>query len=180
MNLQIGILECDHVDLALRDTYGDYYKMFTDLLQAQDSSIEIKVYDLTFEQLPDDLNSCDAYLITGSRVGVYEDHTWIQNAMQLVKKLYDANIPTVGICFGHQLIAQALGGKVVKAEDKGRGLGVQTWNIKHSPKWMKQLSSETLSLNACHQDQVIEMPKESQFLLVVSFAQLLHFKQVQC
>ena len=169
MNLQIGILECDHVDLALQDTYGDYHQMFADFISWQDSSIEFKVYDLTEGQKPHDLNECDAYIITGSRVGVYEDYVWIKSAMQLVKKLYEANIPTIGICFGHQLIAQALGGKVVKAEDKGRGLGVQTWNIKNSPKWMKNFSSETLSLNACHQDQVIKMPKDSQLLVSSDF-----------
>jgi len=176
MELRIGILECDHVDPTLMDKYGDYQEMFADLVQTQDNSIEISVYDLIDDQFPVDLHACDAYIITGSKFGVYEDLPWIQKAKQLVKRLYDANIPTIGICFGHQLIAQSLGGKVIKAEDKGRGLGIQAWEIKSAPKWMGELSSESLSLNACHQDQVIEMPTDSELLVSSDFCPIAGFQ----
>ena len=176
MELRIGILECDHVVPALMDKYGDYHKMFADLVQTQDSDIEISVYDLIADQFPVDLTACDAYIITGSKFGVYDDVSWIKKAKQLVKHLYAANVPTIGICFGHQLIAESLGGKVIKAEDKGRGLGVQTWEIKSAPKWMGKLSSDSFSLNACHQDQVIEMPAESELLVGSEFCPIAGFQ----
>ncbi len=177
MDLRIGILECDHVDPDLRDTYGDYDEMIANLVHTQDNSIEFSVYDLIAEQFPVDLNACDAYIITGSRFGVYEDLPWINKAKDLVKKLHKDNIPTVGICFGHQLIAESLGGKVVKAEDKGRGLGVQTWYINSQAQWMSDSSIDPLSLNACHQDQVIQLPADSELLLSSNFCPIAGFQK---
>ena len=176
MDLRIGILECDHVAPELRDKHGDYHEMFADLVQTQDQFIEFSIYDLIADQLPVDLFACDAYIITGSKFGVYDDLPWINKAKQVVKCLYDLEIPTIGICFGHQLIAQSLGGRVLKAEDKGRGLGVQTWEIKSSPKWMGELLSDSLSLNACHQDQVIEMPAGSELLVSSEFCPIAGFQ----
>jgi len=175
MDLRIGILECDHVVPELQGKYGDYQDMFTDLVQKQDSSLEITVYDLTSDQFPVDLHACDAYFITGSKAGVYEDIPWIHKAKQLVKHIYEAKIPTIGICFGHQLIAESLGGKVVKAEDKGRGLGVQTWQITDKQNWMDGIPNE-LSLNACHQDQVIEMPEKSKLFASSDFCPIAGFQ----
>ncbi len=176
MELRIGILECDHVVPALMDKYGDYQEMFAELVQTQDGAIEISVYDLIADQFPVDVTACDAYIITGSKSGVYEDVPWIEKAKQLVRDLYASKTPTIGICFGHQLIAESLGGKVIKAEDKGRGLGVQTWGIISSPKWMGELSSDSLSLNACHQDQVIEMPADSELLVSSEFCPIAGFQ----
>jgi len=158
------------------DRHGDYHDMFAELVQTQDKAIGISVYDLIADKFPEDLNACDAYIITGSKFGVYEDIPWIKKAKQLVKQLYGANIPTIGICFGHQLIAESLGGKVIKAEDKGRGLGVQAWEIKSAPKWMGELSSDSFSLNACHQDQVIEMPADSELLVGSEFCPIAGFQ----
>ena len=176
MELRIGILECDHVVPELRDKHGDYHEMFADLVHTQDHSIEFSVYDLIDDCFPVDLFACDAYIITGSKFGVYEDFPWINKAKKLVIRLHDLGIPTVGICFGHQLIAQSLGGAVVKAEDKGRGLGVQTWEIKSNTKWMGDISSESFSLNACHQDQVIKMPADSELLVSSEFCPIAGFQ----
>jgi len=176
MDLRIGILECDHVDPVLVDQYGDYHEMFANLVYVQDKNIEFSIYDLTVGQLPIDLNACDAYIITGSTYGVYEDIPWIPKAKHLVKRLYAERIPTVGICFGHQLIAESLGGKVIKAEDKGRGLGVQTWEIKSFPAWMGDATDVNISLNACHQDQVIKMPDNSDLIVSSAFCPIAGFQ----
>jgi len=177
MELRIGILECDHVDPELMDKYGDYQEMFVDLVHIQDKEIKFSVYDLTVGQIPINLEACDAYIITGSRHGVYEGIPWISQAKQLVRCIYDARIPTVGICFGHQLIAESLGGKVIKADDKGRGLGVQTWEIKQPQQWMGvDQATSSLSLNACHQDQVIKMPDNSKLLVSSDFCPIAGFQ----
>lgn len=176
MDLRIGILMCDHVDIGLRHRFDDYTEMFADLIHAQDKSIEFSAYDLIAGQFPVDILSCDAYIISGSRHGVYEDIPWINKAKDLVVKLYEARIPTVGICFGHQLIAESLGGKVTKAVDKGRGLGVQTWDINAQSRWMNDNLTKTLSLNACHQDQVITLPDDSDVLLSSDFCPIAAFQ----
>ena len=176
MELRIGILECDHAIPELRDEHGDYSDMFADLVSAEHTAIEYSLYDLTADQFPVDISACDAYIVTGSKIGVYEDLPWINKAKDLVRKLYDNKIPTIGICFGHQLIAESLGGKVVKADDKGRGLGVQTWDIKSKPEWMGDFLSASLSLNACHQDQIIELPGNSELIAGSDFCPIAGFQ----
>lgn len=176
MGLRIGILTCDHVDQAYLEKYGDYPEMFTNLLKAQDISLEVTVYDVISDQLPEDINDCDAYIITGSRYGVYENIPWIYKAKDLVRRIYSAKIPTIGICFGHQLIASALGGNVIKADDKGHALGVQTWEVIDQPNWMGDSSLSSLSLNASHQDQVIKMPDGGNLIAASDFCPIAGFQ----
>jgi GMP synthase-like glutamine amidotransferase len=161
MSLRVGLLQCDHVADDLVNAHGDYQDMFSDLLHTQDQDIEVAVYDLTAGNFPIDLDACDGYIITGSQFSAYDDIPWIHKAKRLITNLYGANIPTIGICFGHQLIAESLGGKVEKAIDKGWGVGVQNWEIKNKRKWMGNDSPADFSLRASHQDQVVEMPADS-------------------
>jgi GMP synthase-like glutamine amidotransferase len=63
---------------------------------------------------PKDIHDCDGWLITGSRFGAYEDHPFIPPLEDFIRAAYAAHVPVVGICFGHQIIAQAMGGKVEK------------------------------------------------------------------
>ena len=159
--MRIGLLQCDHVADELVDIHGDYQDMFSDLLHAHNQDIEIAIYDLTADSFPIDLHACDGYIITGSQFSVYDNLPWIHKAKKLIADLYQAKVPTIGICFGHQLIAESLGGKVLKANDKGWGVGVHNWEIKQKSKWMGDNSPADFSLRASHQDQVIEKPAES-------------------
>ena len=91
---------------------------------------------------------------------------WIEPTEALIRTLCKADIPVVGICFGHQIIAQALGGKVEKSP-KGWGVGVHSWQQYEQPWWMGGESSQstsdkpTFSLLAIHQDQVTALPGRS-------------------
>jgi len=185
MSLRIGLLQCDHVADDLVNAHGDYQDMFSDLLHTQDQDIEVAVYDLTTNSFPIDLNACDGYIITGSQFSAYDDIPWIHKAKILIADLYKAQIPTIGICFGHQLIAESLGGKVIKATDKGWGVGVQNWEIKNKREWMGDDSPADFSLRASHQDQVVEMPvssilyASSNFCPIAGFQTGKHFLSMQ-
>ncbi|MEE9445161.1 MAG: gamma-glutamyl-gamma-aminobutyrate hydrolase family protein [Cocleimonas sp.] len=176
MSLRIGLLQCDHVADELIDSHGDYQDMFSDLLHAQDQDIEVAIYDLTANNFPIDLRACDGYIITGSQFSAYDDIPWIHKAKLLVTDLYQANIPTIGICFGHQLIAESLGGKVEKAIDKGWGVGVQGWGIKNPSEWMGEDAPANFSLRASHQDQVVKMPDDSKLYASSGFCPIAGFQ----
>lgn len=98
-------------------------------------------------EFPKDVHECDGWLITGSRHGAYEDHPFIRPLEDFIRKAFAEQVPVVGICFGHQIIAQALGGKVEKFRG-GWAVGPQDYDF----------GTEKVNLNAWHQDQVVERP----------------------
>jgi len=176
MSLRIGLLQCDHVANDLIDIHGNYPEMFENMLLAADPDIEMAVYDLTADLFPVDLNACDAYIITGSQFSVYEDIPWINKAKQLINDLYRAKIPTIGICFGHQLIAESLGGKVNKVADKGWGVGVHYWEVTENQEWMGKKPPESFALRASHQDQVTELPPNAKLFASSEFCPIAGFQ----
>lgn len=160
--MKIGILETGEVADELKRKHGDYPSMFQRLLGAVDPELDYAVYHVTEDQLPATVNECDAWLVTGSRHGVYDPLPWIEPLKRFLKDAYQAGVPIVGICFGHQILAEALGGRATKS-DKGWGLGVRSYRVRRRPAWMSGEDSE-FSLNALHQDQVVELPEDAEVL----------------
>ena len=146
--MKIGILQTGHAPDALQTTAGDYGDMFARFLG--DGGFDFAVYSVVDMEFPDGPLDCDGWLITGSKHGAYEDHPFIAPLENLIRAIYAADRPLVGVCFGHQIIAQALGGKVEKFKD-GWAVGRQTYD------WQ----GETINLNAWHQDQVTTRPADA-------------------
>lgn len=163
----IGILQCDDVTEALQLHHGNYPQMFTQLFEALEEDIQFKVYRVIEGEYPQSINECDAYITTGSRFGVNDVHEWIKALEDFVIELYQSNKKLVGICFGHQMIAKALGG-VVEKSSKGWGVGVSTTRVQRQQQWMGQGQDE-ISLVVSHQDQVMQLPTDSQVLASSEF-----------
>ena len=123
--MKIGILKTDAVRPEWVPDFGEYPDMFTALLAKADPDLEFAVYDVEEGEYPDDIDEVDAYLITGSKSSVYEEKAWIARLMDFVRELHAREKKIVGICFGHQIIAHALGGKTEKSH-KGWGVGRHT------------------------------------------------------
>ena len=152
--MRIGILKTDRVHPALVDGFGEYPDMFMELLGAVDPELEFVVYDVTEGEFPEHLHAADAWLITGSKFSAYEDQPWIQRLGELVRELHRERRKLVGICFGHQVVAQALGGRVEKSP-RGWGVGVHTACFTRIPGWHDHGEAE-FKLLVSHQDQVTE------------------------
>jgi GMP synthase (glutamine-hydrolysing) len=157
--MKIGILQTGRSPDMLVEDFGDYDQMFEKMLAGRGFSFQ--TYKVLDGEFPDSPQDADGWLITGSRFGVYEDHDWIAPLEQLVRDIMAADRPLIGVCFGHQIIAQALGGKVAKY-DGG-------WSIGHVEYRMKDGS--TLPLHAWHQDQVIEKPDNAETLGSTDFCE---------
>ena len=165
--MNIGILLCDELEADLLAEYGPYSEMFVSLLRPVDPDVTFTVYDVRYGDFPIHLDAADAYLITGSHHGVNDGFPWISELEELTRRLHDARKKVIGICFGHQLIAKALGGKVIKSP-KGWGIGMSVNKMTQHKPWMHP-SLETLNLRISHQDQVVELPPEAEVLASSEF-----------
>ncbi|MBF0187742.1 MAG: GMP synthase [Magnetococcales bacterium] len=144
---------------ALREAYGDYHAMFSAYFATLGYGWSVVKYDLQAGDYPLDINECDAYVISGAAESVFDDHEWIHPICDYVCQLHDAKKKTLGICFGHQMMAVALGGRCERSAN-GWGLGVRRMEIIEEAPWMSpQLSTYTLLYS--HQDQVTRLPDEA-------------------
>lgn len=143
--MKIGILQTGHAPEALLTRFGDYDAMFHRLLDGH--GFVFRTWNVVDGAFPFDTSEADGWLITGSRHGAYDDLPFIAPLESLIRRIHADHVPLIGVCFGHQIIAQALGGRVEKF---GGG-----WSVGRN---LYQAGDTEIALNAWHQDQVIDLP----------------------
>jgi GMP synthase-like glutamine amidotransferase len=134
--MHVGLLACDEVAERFRHIAGGYQQMFEHLLSPHVPGLRLTRFDVQAGDVPADARVCDAWITTGSRASVYDDTPWIRNAEGFIRKVADSDRPFVGICFGHQLLAQVLGAEVKRAPT-GWGVGVLPMQVVRTEPWMK-------------------------------------------
>ncbi len=146
--MRIGILQCGH--FAKEPGYPEktYHDLYSDLLAGR--GLTFRTWSVVDMEFPETVQEADGWLISGSKHGVYDDLSFIVPLEGFIRQAYASDVPMVGVCFGHQIMAQALGGKVEKFSG-GWSVGRVDYDF----------GKETLSLNAWHQDQVVEPPAEA-------------------
>lgn len=162
--MDLGILETGVPPADLQARFGSYGEMFQQLLGPQ---YRYSHYDVRAGQYPESLGRHQAYLITGSAAGVYDGEPWIESLKRFIQEA-SGRAPLVGICFGHQLMAEAYGGRVVKSP-KGWGIGLHHYDIERRAAWMSPDSATKLSLPVSHQDQVVDLPSDAVVLAASEF-----------
>lgn len=155
--MKIGILETGLLPSELSTEYGSYSQMFVTLLGGGDEQLSFVNFRVIEDQFPESVDECDGYLITGSKHAAYEDLPWIHRLKDFVREIHAAKRPMLGICFGHQVIAEALGGKVEKFSG-GWGVGRHEYQLQ-APVVGLPTDQKTLTINAFHQDQITQLPK---------------------
>lgn len=163
----IGILEADVLADEVIQRYGRYAETFEQLLSAVDPQLTFRTYQVTQQEYPHDINDCDVYLITGSKSSCYDDVHWIHQLRQFIVDCFEQEKKLLGICFGHQLIAQALGG-AVKKHDKGWGIGLASSEVTQTPDWLTP-KKQQFNLLVSHQDQVTQLPRQASLIATNEF-----------
>jgi GMP synthase-like glutamine amidotransferase len=150
----IGILACDHVAPELRDASRgrDYDEMYAEMLQRAEPSLRTRTYDVVAGELPDSPGECDGWIITGARYDSYRDEPWIVALREFIQRVLDHRARMVGVCFGHQVVAHALGGRAAPAGEWKAG--PQPMRVAATP-WF---DGGEVHIHAMHQDVAHEIP----------------------
>lgn len=156
--MHIGILQCGHTSGEVAAHHGDFDAMFEGLFDGH--GLTFSNFDVENMGFPASVTSCDGWLLTGSKHGAYEDHPFIPPLEAFIRDAYAAGVPQVGICFGHQIMAQAMGGTVTKYEG-GWGLGRTVY----------RMGDREVALNAWHQDQVVTRPEAAEVIASSEFCE---------
>lgn len=159
-HLKIGILIAGHPPAESIGTHGTYADAFERLLAGND--FEFANWACVDGEFPESIDDADGWLITGSKFGAYEDLPWIPQLEEFIRGAYAQDIPIVGICFGHQILAKALGGEVKKF-DGGWSAGRVEYNLDGH--------KEPVALYAWHQDQVVSLPQDATVVGSTPFCQ---------
>lgn len=155
--MKIGVLNTGHPpDNVLED--GSYDQYFDRLLDGH--GFDVQGWDVVDGIFPDSVQDAEGWLITGSKHGAYEPHAWIPPLEDFIRKTFAAKIPMIGVCFGHQIIAKAMGGKVEKFSN-GWSVGLTEY----------QMNGRAYAINAWHQDQVVERPEGSEVIASTAFCE---------
>lgn len=156
--MKVGILICDHVEDRLREIQGGYDQMYAAML----SPLACESFFVCDGHFPESAAVCDAWLVGGSKYSVYDDLPWIVRLKDFVRQIEEKNQPFVGICFGHQMLSEALGGEVRKAEG-GWCLGIHNFKVLEYKSWMIPPQS-SIHVSMLCQDQVRRIPDDSEVI----------------
>jgi GMP synthase-like glutamine amidotransferase len=164
--MKLTLIQPTDVPDALRARFGPYHGMFERMFAGE--GFDFEVVQLSEGQPLPDPAGLEATLIMGSAAGVYDTHyPWMDPLRDYIRAAYAARTPMVGICFGHQIVADALGGDVRKSE-KGWGLGRHVYEVTSRPAAIGGDLPE-FAIACSHQDQVIVPPAEAEVFLSSAF-----------
>lgn len=163
--MHVAILLAGHTNKAMPRRFRDYPDMFTILFQGLPNCEDFRFTTLAVvdDIFPTHLDDYDGYLISGSAYGVYDDAPFIARLIDLIQQIHQDKKPLFGVCFGHQIIAHALGGQAQKW-DNGWVLGTIEVTLTKLPDWVEETDwidakDNKINLIHVHQDQVTKLPK---------------------
>jgi len=161
--MKLGILKTGRPPRPAIPQFGTYPDMFMRLLGS--NAYDWKVYAADEGEYPATPEDCDGYLVTGSAAGVYDSDPWIGQLLDFLRGA-KGRAKLVGVCFGHQAMAQAFGGQVIKSP-KGWGIGEHEYRVVSRAPWMD--GAGAFRLPASHQDQVVELPPNAEIVAASDF-----------
>jgi len=167
--MKLTIIETGLPPETLRADWPTYPAMFEALISQVDDSFTYETVSLVQGAPLPDPTTLEGVIHTGSAYGVYDDVPWMPALMTFIRGAAEAATPQFGICFGHQAMAEALGGTVIKS-DKGWGVGRHTYDTPHRPDWMAT-GPDQFALAVSHQDQVVAVPEGTQITASSDFCE---------
>lgn len=162
MKKKIGLLICDTVNPEVAKTVGQYWERFNNLFENAETKIKLIKYEIRAGQWPKSAEECDGYVITGCVQSANDVDEWIAELTRFIRECYVGKVKMVGICFGHQILAKAMGGSV-DLNPNGWGLGVKKQEVLVKRPWMKP-AQKKFNIIASHQEHVTQLPGNAELV----------------
>lgn len=162
--MRVAILETDTPSDSVYSKYGRYGQIFENMLKNAGFNGECRFYNVVNGEYPVESENIDAYLITGSKHNCYDNDKWIVDLVEFVKNTKDK--PFIGICYGHQIVARALGAKTGPHPDNEWELSVVPMKMTNLAKQVFNTAKDqdTISIMQMHRDIVHELPRDTELL----------------
>lgn len=154
---KINLLLCDTFPGLLPESIPSHESMFFDLFRPINPDLTFDICRVLEGELPEQFETDTLYLIPGSNNAAYDDLPWIFTLQDWIRKAAARKVPLVGICFGHQLIAQALSGCVERFPG-GWGVGIREMGVLDAD-LLPYFPDRKMRLIVNHHDQVTRLPE---------------------
>jgi GMP synthase (glutamine-hydrolysing) len=164
----------------VRLAHGDYDRWFARALVG--AGVELRVLDLDAgAPLPGGRPDADGVLVTGSPRSVTEHAPWMVRAGTWLRQQADAGVPVLGVCFGHQLLAEAFGGRVARSS-RGRELGTVSCELTAAGRADPLFEGipARFEAQATHEDEVAELPPGATILAANGWSRIQAFAVGGC
>ncbi|ONK75399.1 uncharacterized protein A4U43_C03F16450 [Asparagus officinalis] len=155
---RFAVLLCADDSDYVKKMYGGYFEVFVGLLGEEGETWDL--FRVSSGEFPadDDVALYDGFVITGSCNDAHGDDDWICQLLRLLRRLDSLKKKVLGVCFGHQILSRALGGKTGRAI-KGWDIGITCIHPSRSNKLLSSLRIPShLPIIECHRDEVWELP----------------------
>lgn len=165
MGKRFGVLLCAPDQDYVKKRYGGYFSLFANMLREPGESWDsFRVIDGQFPAM-EDLCKYDGFVVTGSRYDAHGNDVWILKLCHFLQTLNTMAIKVLGVCFGHQVLCRALGGKTGRA-NVGWDIGLRKIKVldKLSAKYSGLEIPSVISIIECHQDEVYKVPLGAEIL----------------
>ncbi|RPA86731.1 putative class I glutamine amidotransferase [Ascobolus immersus RN42] len=160
--LRLAILEAGALFTTVADKYGTYLTLYRNMFvnslpKGTDLSpyLDCSGYNVHTEELYPDLDSIDAILISGSHANAFDNTVWIERLVEFTKEALAKKKKVVGVCFGHQIVSRALGGKVQRNE---QGWEVAVTEVDLTEEGKRVFGVDKMLMHQMHRDMVPELP----------------------
>ena len=164
MNKTVAIFETNPPSPLFDDkpAHGSWFEKILTLLKPD---LSVVTYRVAQDEFPKTLDGIDGLIITGSSKEVYDEDSWITKAAKWASLAREMKIPTLGVCFGSQLLAEVAGGKVTK-NPNGRENGTCTVKLVHSASSDPLFAGlpKNLSVQESHQSSIVDLPRDTTVL----------------
>lgn len=161
--MKVGLLVCDIIAADVASQFGQYYDRFKRLFENIESSLQLVEYKVCEGDWPNCIEECDCYIITGSAKSPNEQEPWIVELIRFIRECYVNQTKMIGICFGHQVIAKAMGG-VVNFNRLGTILGIQEYEIVQPCSWMNPFCNQ-VNIITNHREYVEVLPGNATLIM---------------